>query len=78
MEKNRIGKNDKTMFKEILLGLGIIGVAILIIVIVLLPLVCTIILGTYFATVMGLSGIVWWAFVIVFYLIVMGLLGVVA
>lgn len=66
------------MFKEILLGLGIIGVAILILIIVLLPLVCTIILGTYFATVMGLSGIVWWAFVIVFYLIVMGLLGMVA
>ena len=64
------------MLKELLLGLGIIGVILLIAVLVLIPLICTIILGTYFATSLGLTGIVWWAFVIIFYLIVMGILGV--
>ena len=64
------------MLKELLLGLGIIGIILLIAILVLIPLICTIILGTYFATALGLTGIVWWAFVIIFYLIVMGILGV--
>ena len=63
------------MLKEILLGIGVIGLGILVIILILLPLICTIILGTYFANVLGLSGFVWWAFVIIFYLILMGLLG---
>lgn len=63
------------MIREILLGIGILGLAILVLIVLLLPLICTIILGTYFATTLGLSGIVWWAFVIIFYLILMGILG---
>lgn len=65
------------MFKEILLGLGIIGLAIFILIILFIPLICTIILGTYLATAMGLTGIVWWAFVILFYIIIMGLIGII-
>ena len=64
------------MLKELLLGLGIIGIILLIAILVLIPLICTIILGTYFATALGLTGIVWWAFVIIFYLIIIGILGV--
>lgn len=64
------------MLKELLLGLGLIGIILLIAILVLIPLICTIILGTYFATALGLTGIVWWAFVIIFYLIIMGILGV--
>ncbi len=64
------------MLKELLFGLGIIGIILLIALLVLIPFICTLILGTYFATALGLTGLVWWAFVIIFYLIVMGILGV--
>lgn len=63
------------MIREILLGLGIIGFVILVVMVALLPLVCTLVLGTYIASSLGLTGIVWWSFVILFYLILMGLLG---
>ena len=66
------------MLREILLGIGVIGLVLFICILVLLPLLCTIILGTYFATALGLTGLVWWAFVIMFYLIIMGVLGAVA
>ena len=66
------------MLKELLIGLGVIGLVAFAIILILLPLLCTIILGTYFATYLGLSGLVWWAFVIMFYLIIMGILGAVA
>lgn len=66
------------MLQEIFLGLGVIGLILLICMIIFIPLICTIILGTYFATALGLSGIVWWAFVIVFYLIIAGILGIAA
>ena len=64
------------MLKEFLLGIGVIGLVLFICILILLPLLCTIILGTYFATVLGLTGLVWWAFVILFYLIIIGILGI--
>ena len=66
------------MLEEVLLGIGVIGLVLFICILVLLPLICTIILGTYFATALGLTGLVWWAFVIMFYLILMGLLSILA
>ena len=66
------------MIKELLLGIGVIGLAIFILIILLLPLICTIILGTFLATSFGLNGLVWWAFVILFYIILMGVLGLLA
>lgn len=66
------------MLEEFLLGIGVIGLIVFICILILLPLICTIILGTYFATVLGLTGLVWWAFVIMFYLILMGLLSILA
>ena len=65
------------MIREILLGLGIMGFIILVLIVALLPLVSTIILGTFLATYLGLSGIVWWAFVILFYIIIMGIIGLI-
>lgn len=51
------------------------GVIILFLyIIVCLPLVCTIILGTYLATLLGLTGIVWWSFVILFWIVLMSLI----
>ena len=65
------------MLQEMLIGIGVIGLAIFICILILLPLICTIILGTYFATILGLTGLVWWAFVIMFYLIIMGILSLI-
>ena len=53
------------------------GIIILILLIFLIPFVCTIILGVAFANMLGLSGIIWWAFLIIFYLIIMGILGLI-
>lgn len=66
------------MIEELLLGVGIIGIILFILVLALLPLICTIILGTYLATALGLTGWVWWSFVILFYLLIAGLLGLMA
>lgn len=66
---------ESVMIKEILFGIGILGIILFIFVLILLPFICTIVLGTYLATIFGLTGLVWWAFVILFYMIVMGILG---
>lgn len=42
--------------------------------IVCLPLICTIVLGTYLATSLGLTGVVWWSFVILFWIVLMSLI----
>lgn len=62
------------MMKYFLEALGIGAIIIIIILICLVPLVCTAVLGTYLATNLGLTGIVWWSFVILFWLIICGLL----
>jgi len=66
------------MIEELLLGVGVIGIILFILVLALLPLICTIILGTYLATTLGLTGWVWLSFVIIFYFIIAGLLGLIA
>lgn len=50
------------------------GVVLFGIFIVCLPLICTIVLGTYLATILGLTGIVWWSFVILFWIVLMSLI----
>lgn len=57
--------------------ISIIGFILLIILIIFIPLLCTIILGIAFANMLGLTGITWWAFVIIFYLVLMGILGMI-
>lgn len=66
------------MIEELLFGIGVIGIILFILVLVLLPFVCTIVLGTYLATFFGLNGLVWWAFVILFYIIIIGIIGSIA
>ena len=58
------------MLKE----LGFIGIIILILIIGLIPVVATILVGTAFATMLGFTGIIWWAFVILFWLIISAIL----
>ena len=50
-------------------GLGIIGVVLLV------PFIVTIIVGVGFANLLGLTGIYWWAFVILFYIVIGAILG---
>ena len=66
------------MIEEVLTAFGVIGIILFILILALLPFICTIVLGTYLATTLGLTGIVWWSFVILFYLLIAGLLGLMA
>ena len=53
-----------------LLELGIGGLIILILIGLLLPIIVTIIVGIAFANHFGFTGINWWAFVILFYILI--------
>ena len=61
------------MLKEI----GVMGFILLVLIIILIPFLCTIVLGVAFANMLGLTGITWWAFIVIFYLVIMGILGLV-
>ena len=50
------------------------AIIVFLVFIVCLPLICTIVLGTYLATLLGLTGIVWWSFVILFWIVLMSLI----
>lgn len=54
---------------------GFFIVILIMIFMALLPLIWTIVLGTYLATVLGLTGFVWWSFVILFMILLYGLIG---
>lgn len=41
------------MIEELLVGIGVIGIILFILVLVLLPFICTIVLGTYLATLLA-------------------------
>ena len=56
-------------------GLGIVGVILLVMLVLLVPFIVTIIVGVGFANLLGLTGIYWWAFVILFYIIIGAILG---
>lgn len=56
-------------------GLGIIGVILLVTLVLLVPFIVTIIVGVGFANLLGLTGIYWWAFVILFYIVIGAILG---
>ena len=53
----------------------IIGVVLLILIAIFLPLILTILVGIAFANMFGFTGIYWWAFVILFYIIICAILG---
>lgn len=63
--------------EDIGMGMGIVGLILLILIVLFIPLIATIILGVFVANMLGLTGIVWWAFLVVFYIIVMGLISLV-
>lgn len=55
--------------------MGAIGVIFLLILVLLLPAILTIIVGIAFANMFGFTGIYWWAFVILFYIVIGAILG---
>lgn len=54
---------------------GFFIVVLMMIFIALLPFIWTVVLGTYLATVLGLTGFVWWGFVFLFMISLYGLMG---
>lgn len=60
---------------DVLIGLGMIGVVLLIMCLICLPTICTIIIGIWVANSLYMHGIVWWAFVFIFTIFVLGILG---
>jgi hypothetical protein len=63
------------MIRDLFLGIGALGLVILILFVLLIPFICVIVLGIGFANMLGFTGIVWWSFLIIFYLILVGILG---
>lgn len=55
--------------------MGAIGIIFLLILVLLLPAILTIIVGIAFANMFGFTGIYWWAFVILFYIVIGAILG---
>lgn len=60
-----------------LMDLGIIGIILLVIIILLIPFILTILVGIAFANSLGFTGIYWWAFIILFYLVVSAILSMI-
>lgn len=54
--------------------IGIISLIIFIVLIIIIPIIATIILGVAIANYLGLTGIVWWAFLVIFYLVISSIL----
>ena len=58
-------------------SIGIISIILIILLLVFLPLILTVIVGIGFANLLGFSGIFWWAFVILFYILIAGIIGLI-
>ena len=56
-------------------SIGVLGIALVLVLVVLCVFACVWIVATFIASYLGLTGIVWWAFSIVLFLIINGLLG---
>ena len=56
---------------------GWTGLILIIIFLILLPVIVTFVVGIAFANMLGFTGITWWAFIILFYLIISAILGLV-
>lgn len=74
----KIIRNEEMVMSDWLEIIGTSGIIVIGIFIILLPLICTIVLGTYIATLLGLTGVVWWSFVILFWIILSGLISMIS
>ena len=54
--------------------IGAIGIIVLVILALLIPFILVVIVGIGFANLLGFTGLTWWAFIILFYLVISGIL----
>lgn len=57
---------------------GMTGLIIIFIILLLLPFFVTVVVGIAFANLFGFTGITWWSFIILFYLVVSAIFGVIS
>ena len=62
------------MDEEVLAGLGIIGVIIVLLLLFCIEILAIIIVAGWLASLMGLSGILWWAVAILLFIVINGVL----
>ena len=60
---------------DFFIGLGLIGILILICLLIVLPLFVTVVVGVALANIIGLTGLGWWCFVVLFYIVVTSIIG---
>ena len=60
---------------DFIMGIGVLGIVLVFIFLICLPLICAVIVGTWAAGTLGLSGAVWWAFLGLFVLIILLIIG---
>lgn len=58
---------------DAIIGLGVLGFILLIIFLIFLPTICAIIVGMWVAGVLHLTGATWWAFMVLFVVIILGI-----
>ena len=56
---------------------GLTGILLIIIFLILLPVFVTLIVGIAFANMFGFTGVYWWAFIVLFYLVISAILGLI-
>lgn len=61
--------------EDVAIGVGLVGIIMFALLIIFIPMIATIVLGVAIANMLGFTGIVWWSFLIVFYLVIMGIIG---
>ena len=59
---------------DYLTGIGVIGIVVLCILIAIFLFIAPIIVAVFIANHLGLTGIVWWAFVVVIWLLIAGII----
>lgn len=57
--------------------IGAIGIIVLVILALLIPFILVVIVGIGFANLLGFTGLTWWAFIILFYLVISGILAMI-
>ena len=60
---------------DFIMGIGVFGIVLVFIFLICFPLICAVIVGTWAAGILGLSGAVWWAFLGLFVLIILLIIG---
>ena len=55
-------------------AVGLFGIVLFLVAVIVVPIVATVVVGVALANMLGFSGLLWWCFVVLFYLVIMGVL----